>query len=239
VTAEISHPTCIDSEDGMIAVSFPFLDNVSYHWNTNQSTSSIENLSAATYTLSLTDDRGQLLLDTFFILEAQTSINLTTSSTPEINGTANGTATAVVAGGTPPYLYNWNTTPTQTTSTASNLTAGDYTVVVTDQNGCTESMTVMVDITTDILSIEQLGKFTLTPNPTQSASYAHLTFNKPTRWHLHLSNILGQPIKNYQHKENELTNARIRIADLENGLYYVRLVIDGVVISTKALVVVR
>ena len=48
-----------------------------------------------------------------------------------------GSATAYVLGGTPTYTYLW-TPGGQTTSTATNLTPNtSYTVVVTDDNGCT------------------------------------------------------------------------------------------------------
>ena len=50
-----------------------------------------------------------------------------------------GTATATVAGGTPPYTYSWdNATPNQdgdTTASAVNLALGDYSVLVTDAEG--------------------------------------------------------------------------------------------------------
>jgi hypothetical protein len=41
------------------------------------------------------------------------------------------------SGGVPGYSYSWNTTPVQSTSTASGLSAGTYTVTVTDANMCT------------------------------------------------------------------------------------------------------
>ncbi len=48
-------------------------------------------------------------------------------------GFADGTATAVVTGGTPPYNYIWSTTPAQTTATATGLAAGTYMLIVSDQ----------------------------------------------------------------------------------------------------------
>ncbi|KIC90085.1 Ig-like domain-containing protein, partial [Flavihumibacter solisilvae] len=39
-------------------------------------------------------------------------------------GTATGSATVNVSGGTAPFTYSWNTSPVQTTATASNLIAG-------------------------------------------------------------------------------------------------------------------
>src|SRR5690606_18493140 len=49
-----------------------------------------------------------------------------------------------VTGGTTPYTYSWNTNPAQTTATAHNLSAGTYTVTVTDKNGCTNNTSVTI-----------------------------------------------------------------------------------------------
>jgi gliding motility-associated-like protein len=47
-------------------------------------------------------------------------------------GNCDGTATVTPAGGVPPYTYTWNTTPAQTTPTATNLCPGTYVVTVKD-----------------------------------------------------------------------------------------------------------
>jgi len=52
-----------------------------------------------------------------------------------------GSAHVVVNNGTAPFSYHWNTSPVQTTTTATNLGADDYTVIVTDANGCIETET--------------------------------------------------------------------------------------------------
>ncbi len=59
-------------------------------------------------------------------------------------GGATGSATVSVLGGTPAYTYSWNSTPVQTTATASNLPAGTYTVTVTDSKGCTTTASYTV-----------------------------------------------------------------------------------------------
>ena len=61
-------------------------------------------------------------------------------------GQNNGHATVSVEGGTAPYSYAWNTPEAQTGATLSNLAEGEYTVIVTDANGC--SATSSVEITT-------------------------------------------------------------------------------------------
>ena len=52
------------------------------------------------------------------------------------SGSANGTATIAVSGGTSPYAYEWDASPLQTQATATGLSAGSYIVTVTDANGC-------------------------------------------------------------------------------------------------------
>ncbi|MCK7460592.1 MAG: SprB repeat-containing protein [Sphingobacterium sp.] len=48
------------------------------------------------------------------------------------------------AGGTGAYTYSWNTTPVQTTQTATGLVAGTYIVTVTDANNCTQTASVTI-----------------------------------------------------------------------------------------------
>ena len=59
-------------------------------------------------------------------------------------GTASGIASVTTTGGVGPYTYAWNSTPVQTTSVATGLTAGAYMVNITDSRGCTFSKTATV-----------------------------------------------------------------------------------------------
>ena len=68
-----------------------------------------------------------------------------TTTNVSCNGGNDGTAALTLSGGTPPYTYSWNTSPIQTTQTATNLIAGTYNFTITDSNGC--SLTNSVTIT--------------------------------------------------------------------------------------------
>ena len=59
-------------------------------------------------------------------------------------GDATGLANVSVEGGTEDYTYSWNTTPEQTGATAVGLTAGSYTVIITDANGCMTAAGVLI-----------------------------------------------------------------------------------------------
>src|SRR6476660_2909985 len=119
-----------------------------YSWNTTpvQTTATATNLIAGTYTVTVTDAGGCTAQATVVITEPAAA--LTASITAQTNvlcfGGATGSATAAGANGTAPYTYSWNTTPVQTTATATNLIAGTYTVTVTDAGGCTAQATVVI-----------------------------------------------------------------------------------------------
>ena len=67
-----------------------------------------------------------------------------TTTSPLCVGSTNATVTANPVGGTSPYTYSWNTTPVQSSKTATGLLAGTYTVTVTDNIGCTVTGTATV-----------------------------------------------------------------------------------------------
>lgn len=78
-------------------------------------------------------------------------LTLSPSSSPAICDSATGTASVNATGGTAPYTYVWNTIPVQTTQTATGLSAGLYSVTVTDSTGCNIGVdTVRVDSTSSV-----------------------------------------------------------------------------------------
>ena len=93
----------------------------------------LNNLSAGDYTLETTDISGCSTTDEFTISEPA-AIEIEASATnPNCNG-ANGSITLELTGGTPngngDYTIEWNT------GNGNNLSAGDYSVTITDANGC-------------------------------------------------------------------------------------------------------
>lgn len=80
----------------------------------------------------------------FTITEPTALTLLTTQTNVSCNSGNNGSASVTPNGGTPGYTYTWNTTPVQTTATAINLSAGSYTVTVSDLNLCTATISVTI-----------------------------------------------------------------------------------------------
>ncbi|RWU06135.1 MBG domain-containing protein [Pedobacter chitinilyticus] len=106
-----------------------------YLWSTGATSSSISGLAAGAYSVTVTDANGctttrnLTLTQPTAITATQSQINATAF------GAANGSASVVAAGGTPGYTYSWAPSG-GTAATATGLVAGNYTVTITDANGC-------------------------------------------------------------------------------------------------------
>ncbi|MEP7168598.1 MAG: SprB repeat-containing protein, partial [Bacteroidota bacterium] len=111
----------------------------SFNWNNGASTEDISNLSAGTYTVSITDANGCTETQTGLISQPSGGLAASTTVTGNISCFSgnNGSIDLAVSGGTMPYSYNWNTGAT--TEDLINLSAGTYTVSITDANGCTSN----------------------------------------------------------------------------------------------------
>ncbi|MBL4657939.1 MAG: hypothetical protein JKX73_08065, partial [Flavobacteriales bacterium] len=72
------------------------------------------------------------------------SIMISDSTMVTCNGGNDGAATVSVTGGTPPYSYVWNTTPAQTDSIATGLSAGTYSVIITDAASSSDSVSITI-----------------------------------------------------------------------------------------------
>jgi len=134
-------------------ITTPSLSPYSYSWsngNTTTNTTNLTDTSTAlcantTYTVTLTDANNCTDTATVTLTEP-VALTATTTTTDVLCYNGNdGTATVVANGGTPGYTYLWSTAPAQTGSTATNLQAANYTVTVTDANGCTTTSTVTIN----------------------------------------------------------------------------------------------
>ena len=116
---------------------------ISVTWNTtpSQSGNTASGLAAGAYMAYATDSAG--CIDSVQIIINQP--NLLTVSINSVNavcGLPTGSATATASGGTLNYSYAWSNG--QSGANATNLGAGNYTVTVTDPNGCIATQTVAI-----------------------------------------------------------------------------------------------
>jgi hypothetical protein len=144
--------SCFGDSDGSASASASGISPFTYLWSPGgETTSSVSGLAAGSYSVTITDSTGCSGTRNFTIAQPLQLVVTATGTTSSCTGGA-GEATASVTGGTPVYDYSWNTTPVQTTETATNLAPGTYTVTVTDNNQCSATATATVTGTDPIIA---------------------------------------------------------------------------------------
>ncbi|RMG95458.1 MAG: tandem-95 repeat protein, partial [Chloroflexi bacterium] len=141
----ITDVSCNGSSDGSIDLTVsggtpPY----SYLWSNSATTEDLTGLSSGSYTVTVTDANGcTATLVSAVVIDEPSAIQLTAvASDASCNGSNDGSIDLTVSGGTPPYSYLWSNSAT--TEDLTGLSAGSYTVTVTDANGCTASTTLTV-----------------------------------------------------------------------------------------------
>ncbi|MBI2270592.1 MAG: hypothetical protein HYU69_09605 [Bacteroidetes bacterium] len=110
-----------------------------YSWSNSATTQNINPCPASTTTYTVTiRDAGGNTSTSSAVVTVNPAVTVTTSPTNiTCNGSADGKVVANPGTGTSPYTYSWSAPGGQTTQTVSGLSAGNYTVTVTDAKGCT------------------------------------------------------------------------------------------------------
>ncbi|MBQ7490148.1 MAG: gliding motility-associated C-terminal domain-containing protein [Bacteroidales bacterium] len=156
---QIKAVSCFGGSDGAISITpsggtAPYF----YNWSNGSAVAQMNNLSAGSYSVIITDASGCRTLDTFNISQPQQiTVNLVSSSPVECDQICDGALAVSAAGGTGTLHYFW--LHGQNDSIATQLCAGIYSVNVVDGNGCslTESFSLednsgnSVNATTDSL----------------------------------------------------------------------------------------
>lgn len=131
-----------------------------YSWSPN--VPDLNNLPAGVYEITITDGNG-VTSNTQVVITQPDELELTLVSSPETNGNSDGSVNAeAISGGIAGYQYLWSTGAVA--NILPNLSAGDYTVTVTDMNGCTISETATVESITSVFDKNDFP-ITLFPNP--------------------------------------------------------------------------
>lgn len=172
ITFNVDAPTCTGMTDGSAQVVLTggtglltgFISPSDLEvFNNGNGTYTISNLGETTIEVELIDEVGCSLEDAFDVVpDIITDMVLTTFSSPETCwNEQDGTATIGVQNGNLPISYQWDDPNEQITATAIGLSSSEtYTVVVTDDIGCTLTTSVFVEPTIGCFFITTA----LTPN---------------------------------------------------------------------------
>ena len=139
----ITHNTCYGEKAGALDVTLtggtiPY----SIQWSNGELTEDLANLASGIYDILVTDNTGCLATATFGI-EQPVFLNVSTVVEDASCSGSDGKAIALAGGGSKPYTYQWsngNSGPV-----AQNLSAGIYTLTLTDNKSCSIVTPVIVN----------------------------------------------------------------------------------------------
>ncbi|MBL4658447.1 MAG: hypothetical protein JKX73_10635, partial [Flavobacteriales bacterium] len=133
-----------------------------YSWANGDTGISADSLCSGSIAVTIIDGAGCTATSSVAVTEPAPLSNSLFPASPNVScpGCCDASVTTIPGGGTPPYLYLWDDTLSQTTATASNLCTGSYTVAITDANGCTSSASVTV--------VDSSCAFTITTSSTDA-----------------------------------------------------------------------
>jgi hypothetical protein len=218
VSASVTDVTCFGGSDGSISISGEgSTGNYSYHWNTGDTIPDLVNLSAGTYAFTITDTGNAMTLVDSINLISPDSIVISLEETT-LEGDTLGSIAASTEGGVGPYSYVWSND-----SIGENLTGlenGVYSLTVSDQNGCTATDSIEIDIELSS-SLKVLAQQSLQVYPNPTRGLVTITLENPSQYkgrQWNLVNSVGQITKSGLLSGSASMN--IDFAGQSPGLYY-------------------
>jgi len=140
--------SCNGASDGSVTVSpaggtTPY----SYLWNdpNQQNTATASGLILGTYSVTVTDANGCQATSSAIVDGTPAIVLALTTSDVNCNGGNDGTIVVNATGGAGSYTYSWSAPGIGSTATPVNLTAGNYSVTVSDTNGCVADASAFIN----------------------------------------------------------------------------------------------
>ena len=138
----IDHEIIDSSAAILTAVTAGGVPDYTFTWNTGATTPSITVTEFDTYSVTVTDG-NTCTASIDFVIDADSLNNICDgfyATIAEDVGSNSSYLTAMANGGTGPYTYEWSTN--ETAETIEVNVPANYTVLITDANGCTSSWTM-------------------------------------------------------------------------------------------------
>jgi len=229
VTLTADSVSCFGLPDGIIQVAVSGgTAGYTYSWSNGITTTDLSSLSAGDYTLDVTDANSCLKSESTTIDEPEALVLILP---PTINASSStssdGSASVNPSGGTSPYSYNWSNGAT--TKDATSLSAGEYSISVTDANDCVatkNTVTVLADpdSTISILELNKFVDFNIYPNPTSSILNIHLSEKTLKNANLTLYNMTGEIVLKQEVDKIEM---QLDLSNFTKGIYLLRIANDN------------
>jgi len=134
----VQHVSCAGAQDGSVAVQISTGPVQEITWNNGGTDTLIQQLGGGIYIFTALDSAGCAVTGEVALSEPSPLLAQAITTNVLCFGDSSGTAQINVIGGTPPYSTEWSGENPQ------NLSTGNYSVVVADQNGCEFSVSFSI-----------------------------------------------------------------------------------------------
>lgn len=210
----------------------------SYLWDdtNSQTTQTASGLPAGSYSVTVTDAAGCETIATTIVTEPAPLVITVDNVTNQTTGNMDGAIEVTITGGTGGYQFEWilNGNVISTEEDPTGLSAGDYALLVTDENGCSMETDAISVILFDNTLNPALGRFIdLYPNPATNKLF--LEFDLPTNAEVSVSlfDVNGQSILTSNKDYFSKKTINLEFNDFSAGLYIVRIVVNNEVVVKR------
>ncbi len=204
-----------------------------YAWSNTATSASIENLSAGTYTVTVSDRGGCEEILTFEI-EQPEALLFTTEVIDEVYG--QGMITLNVQGGTAPYTYFWTIDGNtfEDDNVLDNLTPATYSAKIIDANGCEiQTDHIVITQTTSTVSGSLPSGMQMYPNPVANELTLAFKANFQGEWNVRILSGTGQLMISDKIQLHQGGKLMMDVSKLLNGMYFIDIIQDEKVYSSK------
>lgn len=216
----VTNATCFGQNNGSTVVTAtggipPY--EYSFNGGAFQSSNIFEGIAPGAYMFIIRDADG---------FEISGNISITAPAPVSISATVTGNnISAVSTGGTSPYQYSLNGGALQSNGDFSNLSPGNYTVVVTDANGCTASISNLI-VNTAVVEPAEAWGLSVSPNPGTGLFQLNMQ-QAPPALSIEVYDAAGRRMRALNFAPNGgVFSTALDLRDLPNGTYILRLT-DG------------
>jgi hypothetical protein len=208
--------TCENAADGAITFNIPLDQMVDLTWADGSVDTARTNLAPGNYTIEMTT-----INDCEFIVDAEITAGLPYPAVPTVTLDMDGILTTDASGLSHQWLLNGNPIAGATNPTYEPTESGDYSVVVSNANGCeatSEEILVTVVATEEESGFEKMA---ILPNPFHDFFLLQLQSNQALRFEMTLTDAKGQTILKEQLNANGFFEKKYQLPNIPAGLYFI------------------
>ena len=219
-------PTCFNSANGMLAAmvtggTVPY----TYLWSNGASTAEISALQGGAYSVTITDALECDVVLSALLVDPAPITAVPTSIEQPHQGQSDGSIYLDVSGGNGLFNFVWlqNGAPFVNAEDLTNAPAGDYTLIITDGNGCSASFDFTLTETVGNQEVSTEFFTEVFPNPAQEKAWLAVAFPKSETLHLTLLDAAGSVLKTCTVREVTEQNIPLDLKHLPAGTYQLQI----------------